>query len=141
VYSPDGAQVDLARWRERDSVFTGYLEEYPSVAGATFTGRPGIIARLSHDVVAKALPYPVAPMYLVMLGDSVTAADRVARLTPPPLDEGPHLNYAIQWFFFALVALVGAVVVVKQSRSTGGSAGTGSAGGQAGAPPGGAERG
>jgi surfeit locus 1 family protein len=30
------------------------------------------------------------------------------RLPPPSLDEGPHLNYAIQWFAFATIALVGA---------------------------------
>lgn len=135
VYSPDGATVDLAKWHDRDSTFTGYVEEFPYSAGATFSGRPNVIARLSYDVVAKALPYPVAPMYVIALGDSVTAADRIARLTAPPLDEGPHLNYAIQWFFFALVALVGTVFAVRQSRSTEASAGispAGGAGGQSG---------
>jgi surfeit locus 1 family protein len=75
-----------------------------------------VIARLSFSAVTKALPYPVAPFYVVALGDSVIAPDRLARLTVPPLDEGPHLNYAIQWFAFALIALVGAGVVVKQQR-------------------------
>jgi surfeit locus 1 family protein len=73
---------------------------------------------LSFGAVSKALPYPVAPFYIVALGDSVIAPDRLARLTIPPLDEGPHLNYAIQWFSFAVIALVGAVVVVKQRHET-----------------------
>src|SRR5262249_6613948 len=34
IYAPDGETVDLAKWRERDTVFTGYVEEFPSVAGA-----------------------------------------------------------------------------------------------------------
>ena len=51
-----------------------------------------------------------------MIGDSVMAPDRIARLTLPPLDEGPHFSYAVQWFSFALVALVGAGFVVKQAR-------------------------
>lgn len=116
VYAPDGATVDLARWRERDSTFSGFVEELPSRGGSTYSGRPNVIARLAYDAVAKALPYPVAPFYVVMLGDSAIAPDRLARLTVPPLDEGPHLNYAIQWFGFALVALAGAGYVLKQAR-------------------------
>jgi len=29
------------------------------------------------------------------------------RWPPPTFDDGPHLSYAIQWFSFALIALVG----------------------------------
>lgn len=121
VYSPDGSTIDAARWRDRDSVFVGYVEELPSSGGAHFTSRPNVIARLSYDVVAKALPYPVSPIYVVALAgaDTSPAADRIARLTVPPLDEGPHLSYAIQWFGFALVALVGAVFVTRQSGASG----------------------
>jgi len=113
-----GATVDLAKWRDRDSTFIGYVEELPSVAGASYTDRPSVIARLSHDVVAKALPYPVAPVYVIVLSDSAIAADRIARLSAPPLDEGPHLSYAFQWFAFATVALVGVGIVLRQSRSS-----------------------
>jgi surfeit locus 1 family protein len=80
---------------------------------------PGVVTRLGFAAVRGALPFPVSPVYIVMLGDSVIAPDRLARLTPPPLDEGPHLNYAIQWFAFAAIALVGAGVVIRQRREAG----------------------
>lgn len=32
----------------------------------------------------------------------------------PELDEGPHLSYSIQWFAFGLIALIGAVVLVRR---------------------------
>ena len=32
------------------------------------------------------------------------------------MDEGPHLGYAIQWFSFAVIALVGAAVAVRADR-------------------------
>jgi surfeit locus 1 family protein len=118
VYSGDGATVDLTKWRERDSTFVGYVEELPSVTGSSYTDRPSVIARLSHGAVAKSLPYPIAPLYVVVLSDSVVAADRIARLSAPPLDEGPHLSYAFQWFAFATVAMVGVAVVLRQSRSS-----------------------
>jgi surfeit locus 1 family protein len=114
VYSPDGETVDLAKWRERDSTFAGFVEEFPSVDGAMSPTHPNVITRLGYAAVRKALPYPVAPIYVVTLGDSTAGPDRLARLAPPSLDEGPHLNYAIQWFAFALIALVGAGVVIRQ---------------------------
>lgn len=116
VYAPDGETVDAAKWHDRDSVFTGYVEEFPSAAGTLSPEHPKVVTRLGYEAIAKALPFPVAPVYLVMVGDSTVAPDRIARLTPPPLDEGPHLNYAIQWFAFALIALIGTGVVVKQRR-------------------------
>lgn len=127
IYSPDGSTIDEAKWHDRDSVFTGYAEEFPSSGGASFSGRPNIIARLSYDVVAKTLPYPVAAVYVVALpgADSSTAPDRIARLTIPPLDEGPHFSYAIQWFGFAAVALVGAAFVIRQARVGGSPDGPG----------------
>lgn len=117
VYSPDGETVDLAKWHDRDSVFAGYVEEFPSLDGSMSAAHPRVITRLGYAAMKKALPFPVAPVFIVMLGDSVVAPDRLARLTPPPLDEGPHLNYAIQWFAFALIALVGAGVVIRQRRA------------------------
>jgi surfeit locus 1 family protein len=116
VYAPDGATVEETRWRDTATTLTGFVESFPDVEGRTFTTRSTIISRLSYDIVAKALPYPLAHRYVVMIGDSVMAPDRIARLTLPPLDEGPHVSYAIQWFAFALVALIGAGYVVSRSR-------------------------
>jgi surfeit locus 1 family protein len=117
VYSPDGETVDLTKWHDHDSVFTGYVEEFPSVEGSMSVAQARVITRLGYAAIKRALPFPVAPVFVVMLGDSTIAPDRLARLTPPPLDEGPHLNYAIQWFAFALIALVGAGVVIRQRRA------------------------
>lgn len=117
IYSPDGSTVDAAKWRERDSTFEGYVDIFPYPAGATYATHPNIVSRLGYDVVARAIPYPVAKTLVVMTGDSVMAEDRIARLTLPPLDEGSHRSYAIQWFGFALVALVGAGFVVKKSST------------------------
>jgi surfeit locus 1 family protein len=116
VYAPDGATVDTARWRDTATTLTGFVELFPDAKGGTFSTRPNVISRLSYDVVARQLPYPLARRYVAMIGDSVMAPDRIARLTLPALDEGPHFSYAIQWFSFALVALIGAGYVVSQSR-------------------------
>lgn len=115
VYAPDGATIDEAKFRERDSVFVGFAEEFPSATGVSYTGKPSVLARLGAGAAAKAVPYPIALFYVVALGDSTGAADRPARLSVPPLDEGPHMSYAIQWFSFAAIALAGAAFVIKQA--------------------------
>jgi surfeit locus 1 family protein len=120
VYSPDASKVDPTKWRDRDSLFVGYAIPFPDRTGAANATRPEVITRLSYDVVAKALPYPVFHSYVVVTesgdGDTTSAVDRIVRLPAPALDNGSHFSYAMQWFSFAAVALVGAVIVVRQSR-------------------------
>lgn len=61
--------------------------------------------------MARALPYPVYPVFLLQVDDpSLPRWPR--RLTPPVLDEGPHKSYAIQWFGFALIFGIGGIVWV-----------------------------
>lgn len=36
-------------------------------------------------------------------------------ITEPSLDEGPHLSYAVQWFLFATIALVGFVILLYRT--------------------------
>ena len=116
VYSPDGASVDRARWREQDSVsIVGYVEQYAPDAGTTSTARdPRVVRRISRREAATRIPYPLAPYYLVQTGD--TASSHPVRREMPVLDEGPHRSYAIQWFFFAATALVGALAIVWRER-------------------------
>lgn len=120
VYSPDGATVDVAPWRERsDTALTGFVEPMPSGrrGSPTIRDRPSALRWLSREEVVRRTGYPVTPYTVVLLGDSAGGGDSVPpRLTRPPLDEGPHLNYAIQWFSFTLIALVGTGVFLAAER-------------------------
>ena len=70
---------------------------------------------IDPDSVAAALPYAVAPALLVELpGPGVPETPR--RRPARPADTTIHLNYAGQWFFFALVALVGPIVFARARR-------------------------
>jgi surfeit locus 1 family protein len=123
VYSPDGATIDEGRWRERDTTAVeGYVEALAPAGGRVSSPRGSrIVHRLVQDSLAPLFPYPVAGVYVVAFGDSATSAAAArdsapVRLTPPSLDEGPHRSYAIQWFCFALIAIVGAGIVVARDR-------------------------
>jgi surfeit locus 1 family protein len=71
--------------------------------------------RLDLPALRARLPYEVLPIYVKQSPDS--ALPRFPRrLAPAPIDEGPHLSYAIQWFLFAGMAAAFAVLVVARER-------------------------
>jgi len=121
VYAPDGVTVDLHQWREPDTSFVGFVELLSTRAGTgtgVLRGERRIVRRLDEQSIASVLPYAVSPLYLVATAQDTTVPvrQRVARLPPPALDEGPHLSYAIQWFAFATIAIVGAAAVAVRGR-------------------------
>jgi surfeit locus 1 family protein len=67
--------------------------------------------RLDLEALRRWLPYPVHPVYIQQSPDS-SLPRFPRRLEPAPVDDGPHLSYAIQWFLFAGLAAAFAVVVV-----------------------------
>ena len=115
VYSPDAATVDLNRWRERRTTFSGFTQRLANVEPSGAVARTRAVRQLSYSGVTRVLPYPVHDVYLVAqdsaVGDSVPV-----RLETPLLGDGPHLSYAIQWFAFAAIALIGAGAVVRRAR-------------------------
>jgi surfeit locus 1 family protein len=124
VYAPDGVRADRTRWREGDRLtLDGWLDVLPTSGSAdTIPGQPGTVRRLEQRDLAHRAGRPVRTMYLWVVADSGTGAGAAAtrqapaRFTLPVLDEGPHRSYAIQWFAFALIALAGAVIVVRNDR-------------------------
>jgi len=73
--------------------------------------------RIDLRAIRERLPYPVHSFVLLQLPDpalpSVPRRDQ-----PPPLSDGPHLGYAIQWFAAALIALVfGGFVGFRRAES------------------------
>ena len=129
VYSPDAASVDLGKWDEPPhATVSGYLEDF--VHGgrgvARLPSHTNAWTRLDADELRPAFPFPIAPYYLVELDTlaAYRAAHELPSVTPvrlelPQMDDGPHLNYAIQWFTFAAVALVGVGTLIAQDERRG----------------------
>lgn len=124
VYAPDAATIDRARWRETRASFNGYVNSLPTDSPSPEPrASERKLRHLSFHGVQELLPYPVSARYVVALDSASDGAP--ARLTMPSVDAGPHLGYAIQWFAFAAIALIGAAIVLIQGF---GSRGTGSTG-------------
>jgi surfeit locus 1 family protein len=120
VYSPDGASVDQTKWREAQrAAGTGYVQEFSNspAPAATSPDHPERLRWLDPMTVAGWSGYPVAHYYLAVEADSDhLETDVPVRIPVPPLDEGPHMSYAIQWFAFAAIALVGPFFALRARK-------------------------
>lgn len=82
-----------------------------------------VVRVLDVEGIASSLPYDVFPLPLQLADQSPPRPGSLPIPVPlPALSEGPHLSYAIQWFCFALIALIGGVILVRRDRrvATGG---------------------
>ncbi len=120
VYSADASSVDLARWREREGEvieIAGYVQPLaeegpPPPAG----GAP--LRTVHRSALAARIGAPVSPHMVIMTSDSVPRADSVPRrLAMPIVDPGPHRSYAIQWFAFATIAVIGGIALARRPTS------------------------
>lgn len=117
VYAADAATVDLSRFREPRTRFSGYTVARPAPRAEPLAPpKQRAVRNLDSVSVARLLAGPVAPV-IVIARDS-GGAEAPVRLPDVVADDGPHLSYAIQWFAFALIALGGAVVVAYRARGT-----------------------
>jgi cytochrome oxidase assembly protein ShyY1 len=68
------------------------------------------------DVALVAGAISVYPGYVDLIGSTPAQADGLTPTPVPDLSDGPHLSYAMQWIVFALVAIVGFVLLVRRDR-------------------------
>jgi cytochrome oxidase assembly protein ShyY1 len=79
----------------------------------------GVVRTLDVEGIASTGSYDVAPLPLRLTEQTPAQPDALPRPEPPPqLSEGPHLSYAIQWFSFAAIALVGGAILLRRDRAT-----------------------
>lgn len=121
IYAPDGTTADEAPWREADSVHAvGYVAPFSirGVGRAQSPSHPRGYRWLDTIITKRTFPYPVYPFLVVLQGDINVRGGILPRVEAPPLDEGPHRSYAIQWFAFAIIAIVGITFFVRRGSSS-----------------------
>lgn len=68
---------------------------------------------VNSDAIAPWLGRDLVNGYVSLITVDPPQSGDLRPLTPPPLDEGPHWSYAMQWFAFTLIAGVGLVVLIR----------------------------
>jgi surfeit locus 1 family protein len=124
VPSPDGTTADVRALRTTGPVrVRGVLlsmEARPD-RGLPIGGRGRADTtwrRVDLAAARERSPGPLIPLYLQQLpeGDASEAPPVPEPL--PELSEGNHLSYAVQWFSFAVIGLVGLAILVLRGRKT-----------------------
>jgi surfeit locus 1 family protein len=121
VPSPDGISVP-----QLDSLGEAGEQAVSGIARTIppRTGRGQLLVRdgrvtwkeLELDALRGALPYPV--MGIVLFSTPAAGQpDWPRRLEPPPLDDGPHKSYMLQWFGFATIAVVMASIALTRRQA------------------------
>lgn len=118
VPSPDAYTVALDSLAEPDSaVVSGVLLRVRAsrALAASDTTWPLHVPSDDPDQLAHRFPYRLLPWVLrrTVAGEGQPAALRP--IPAPVIDNGPHLSYAIQWFAFATIAIVGSVALYRNS--------------------------
>ena len=128
VPAADAVDPGNAGWQEASpGTFQGVLLLAPARGDGAPLRHNGKETWRGIDIPAMRdrLPYPLASVYLVAQEDSTegTAHTVRGRVYPfraelPPMDDGPHLMYAVQWFGIAIAVLAfGWLFVLRRSNS------------------------
>ena len=114
VPAPDAVTVDPAQLKEPgEQVVEGIALPVDTAGGIPLRrGSLTTWTRLERNALESRLPYRLYHFYIQQLPDSAAPA-YPRRLDPPALDDGPHLNYAIQWFAFAGMAVIFAGIMAR----------------------------
>jgi surfeit locus 1 family protein len=115
--SSDSRTYDRSAAQEPDSVVvTGVLLQAPPrplSADGTITWPVHVV---SADPTAVGTLYPYALLPLVLRRLSPAEGTQLELVALPEQDEGPHLSYALQWFGFATIAVVGSSILYAKRR-------------------------
>lgn len=99
----------------RDVRVEGWLVA-PETTDRSRPDADGVVRTLDIAGIGTDLPFELAP-FAIQLRDQEPPPPPIPVQVPlPPLSEGPHLSYAIQWFSFAAIAIVGAAVLLRRDR-------------------------
>jgi surfeit locus 1 family protein len=79
------------------------------------TGRLDEVARVDVGRLAEQIEGPVYPMWVQLLDQQPPQADLPRSRPLPELGEGPHLSYAVQWFIFAGIVVVGYPILLRST--------------------------
>ena len=69
---------------------------------------------LRLDGIASYLPYDLLPVYLIQGPEGEQTAPPYREIPQIEITEGPHLGYAVQWFTFAAILLIGYPFFVRR---------------------------
>lgn len=106
--SPPGGEVTVTGWVRPTQTRASLGPADPD------DGRLVTMSRVDIERMQQQMPYELEPVYLSALDEATNGLPIPA---PAPIfdEEGPHLGYAIQWFSFAVIGVVGYFFLLRRA--------------------------
>ena len=105
--APTGEVSLLGRVRASSERRTGAVSD-PA------TGELTEVQRIDIDRLQQQIDGELVPVYVQLLKSTPAEAPTLSTIVDPDFSNGPHLSYAVQWWFFSLCAAGGWVVLVRR---------------------------
>jgi surfeit locus 1 family protein len=107
---PPGGSVELTGWLSPSQTRPALGPTDPA------TGTLDVMSRIDIERIQSQTAYELAPVFVILEGPQ--SASLPVPLPPPSLDdEGSHLAYAIQWFGFAAIGLIGYTFLIRKAAA------------------------
>jgi len=120
AFDPDAArpgteapagEIVIEGWVQPSRRAEGFQKEDPATGVLTSLARPNV------ERLAQQLRYELAPVVVQLESDGAATSELPLLLSLPPLDGGPHASYAVQWFVFTTIAVIGYPLVLRRVAS------------------------
>ncbi len=123
---PDGRAVLVDRgWISLDAEAPSPFSGVTTISGTLWPAEEGssipdtltpAVRRIDPEIQGAFADYSLIGEYLLLTRYDDEALDDPIIPGSPEISTGPHLGYALQWFVFAAVVLVGYPILLKKSR-------------------------
>ncbi|MGK2930757.1 MAG: SURF1 family protein [Acidimicrobiales bacterium] len=78
------------------------------------SGEPVGAACVREEAVEQAVGEPLLPVAIQRSSSAPVDAEVFVAVPLPELDDGPHRSYAVQWFIFATIGLIGYPLILRR---------------------------
>lgn len=68
---------------------------------------------INSEAIGDSLGRDLLPGYVVLIESTPADGSGLVLVSPPVLNEGNHFSYALQWFAFGVIAVVGIAVLIR----------------------------
>lgn len=92
---------------------TGYVRRDEQGRSGAITPVDGSMRLINSEALEPAVGYPVANGYIAAVEVVPAQSGDLVPVALPELSSGPHFWYAMQWFMFAGIGILGIVVFIR----------------------------
>lgn len=124
IPAAEGERGDWSAYNEATSQrVQGYLQRSRTMPDGSISVVPPDPVkgwwRVDIQAIQNQMPYPLLPVALQVAPEEGRARNELPRRIPVAFDlsEGSHMNYAIQWYSFAVIAGIVYIVVLRRQEA------------------------